>query len=312
MLVRDRVGRWLKLRELSVLMTVAEQGGMGKAARVLNTSQSAISRSIRDLENAIGAKLLDRGAEGIELTDFGRVLIESATAAFDELRQGIKRVEALAGSTDGEVRVAGNEPQLLAIIPRAIARIQRMYPDISVQVSPQDVLSQQMQGLRERTIDVILARLPAAVDDDVAVERLFHDPAYVIAAANNPWARRRKIELADLTDEHWCLPPAGSLPSNMFAAALRAGGVTFPPKRYSTGSPAMHAAVLSHGPFLAILPNSFLKLAGPLPPFKILPLKLAASFAPVGLMMLKRRSLSPPVLKFAECVREVVKPLSRN
>jgi hypothetical protein len=74
----------------------------------------------------------------------------------------------------------------------------------------------------------------------------------------------------------------------------------------------MHAAVLSHGPFLAILPNSFLKLAGPLPPFKILPVKLAASFAPVGLMMLKRRSLSPPVLKFAECVREVVKPLSRN
>lgn len=308
--VRDRIGRWIKLQELNVLMTVAEEGGIGKAARRLNTSQSAISRSIRDLENAIGHKLFDRGPEGVELTDFGRVLVESGTAAFDELRQGISRVEALAGSTHGGVRVAGNEPQLLAIIPNVIARMQRMYPGISVQVSPQDVFFQQIDDLRGRRIDIILARLPPTVDDDIAVETLFHDPAYVIAAANNPWARRRKIELADLKDEHWCLPPVGSLPSNMFASAFRASGLSFPPKRFSTGSPAMHAAVLSRGPFLAILPKSFLKLAVRLPPFKILPVRLAASFAPVGLMTLHRRSVAPTVLRFTDCVREVVKPLS--
>jgi DNA-binding transcriptional LysR family regulator len=308
--VRDRIGRWIKLQELNALITVAEEGGIGKAARRLNTSQSAVSRSIRDLENVVGAKLFDRGPEGVELTDFGKALVEAGASAFDELRQGVRRVEALAGTTQGEVRVAGNEPQLLAIIPNVISRMQRAHPGISIQVNPQDVLSQQIDDLRARRIDVILARLPPTVDDDIAVERLFDDPAYVIAATNNPWARKRNISLADLKDGHWCLPPTGSLPSNMFAAAFRAGGLSFPPPRYSTGSPAMHAAVLPRGPFLAILPNSFLRLGTQLPPFKILPVKLSATFAPVGLMTLRRRSLGPVVAKFADCVRQIVRPLT--
>jgi ATP-dependent DNA ligase len=63
MQLSDRIGRRMKLQDLNVLMAVVQAGGMSKAAGLLNTTQSAISRSIAELEHTIGVRLL--GAEGI-------------------------------------------------------------------------------------------------------------------------------------------------------------------------------------------------------------------------------------------------------
>src|SRR4051812_48104201 len=67
----DRIGRRLKLQDLHVLMAVVQAGSMGKAARHLNTSQPNISKSIADLEHALGVRLLDRHRQGIEPTESG-------------------------------------------------------------------------------------------------------------------------------------------------------------------------------------------------------------------------------------------------
>ena len=75
MQLSDRIGRRLKLHDLHVLMAVVQAGSMNKAAALLNTGQSAISRSIADLERAVGVRLLDRTPMGITPTDHGRALL---------------------------------------------------------------------------------------------------------------------------------------------------------------------------------------------------------------------------------------------
>ena len=65
MQVSDRIGRRMKLNDLNVLMTVVQAGSMNRAAVVLNTTQPAISRSIAELEQTMGVRLLDRGAQGV-------------------------------------------------------------------------------------------------------------------------------------------------------------------------------------------------------------------------------------------------------
>jgi DNA-binding transcriptional LysR family regulator len=89
MQVSDRIGRRMKLHDLNVLMAVVQAGSMSKAAALLNTTQSAISRSIAELEHTIGARLLDRGPQGVEPTQYGRALLNRGIAAFGELKQGI-------------------------------------------------------------------------------------------------------------------------------------------------------------------------------------------------------------------------------
>src|SRR6516165_7066400 len=85
----ESIERRLRLHDVRVLMAVAEAGSMSMAAKRLGTVQPALSRSIAELEHALGARLLDGGSRGVAPTAYGRALIKRGIAMFDELRQGI-------------------------------------------------------------------------------------------------------------------------------------------------------------------------------------------------------------------------------
>src|SRR6185437_7346933 len=130
MRLSDRIGRRIKLQDLHILMTVVQAGSMGKAARQLNTSQPNISKSIADLEHALGVRLLDRHRQGIEPTEFGHALLGGGTAVFDELRQTLKNIEFLADPSSGEIRV-GCTPLLAASFASAVVdRLSQRHPGI--------------------------------------------------------------------------------------------------------------------------------------------------------------------------------------
>ena len=99
----------MKLHDLHVLMSVVQTGSMGKAASLLNTTQSAISRSITELEHAVGVRLLDRSRQGVQPTEYGRALLDGGAAVFDDLRQAVKNIEFLTDPTVGHITVGGNE-----------------------------------------------------------------------------------------------------------------------------------------------------------------------------------------------------------
>jgi DNA-binding transcriptional LysR family regulator len=105
MQLSDRIGLRLKLHDLHVLMAVTQAGSMSKAAALLNTTQPAISRSIAELERTVGVRLLDRNAQGVKPTEYGRALLNGGVAVFDDLRQAVKNIEFLADPTAGEVRI---------------------------------------------------------------------------------------------------------------------------------------------------------------------------------------------------------------
>src|SRR5438094_1138642 len=130
MQLSDRIGRRLKLQDLHILMAVAQAGSMGKAARRLNTSQPNISKSIADLERALGVRLLDRHRQGIEPTDYGRALLDGGAAVFDELRQTVKNIEFLADPAAGEVRIGANPALAAGFASVVIDRLSRRYPRI--------------------------------------------------------------------------------------------------------------------------------------------------------------------------------------
>src|SRR5262245_66521593 len=107
----DEIGRIeprIGLHDLRVLMVVAEVGSMGKAAKLLATSQSAVSRSIGELEHALGVRLVDRSAGGIKPTPYGRALLKRGAAVFDELQQGIKDIRSLADPTGGDLTIGAS------------------------------------------------------------------------------------------------------------------------------------------------------------------------------------------------------------
>jgi len=311
MQVSDRIGRRMKLHDLNVLMVVVQAGSMGKAAALLNTGQSAISRSIADLEHTIGVRLLDRTHQGVEPTAYGRALLNGGAAVFDDLRQAVKNIEFLADPTVGEIRVGAYEVIIGGLLPTVFSGLRRQYPGIALHVTQVGTVAQQYRELRERNVDLFLGRIPGSTEDDVATEILFHDRIIVVAGLQSRWGRRRKIELAELADEPWSMPPPEFLVGSLVADAFRASGMKFPPRGVAFGTNRLHCALLAHGPFVSILPISMLRFGTNLPPLKVLPVELPIPPWPVGIMTLKNRTLSPVVQLFVDRTREVVKPLAK-
>jgi DNA-binding transcriptional LysR family regulator len=307
----ERIGQRLRLQDLRILMAVAHAGSMSKAAQSLNTTQPAISRSIAELEHTLGVRLLDRSRRGVEPTKYGRALLDGGAAIFDDLRQAVKSIEFLADPTVGEIRIGGNEAIIAGLLAAVYGRLRRRYPGIAIHVTQVAVVSQQYRELRDRKVDFILGRVSEPIDEDIAAEVLFYDRTFVVASPHSKWSRRRKIELLELAEEAWGLPPSGTLIASLVADAFRAKGMDVPRKGVATGSIHLLSALVASGPFLITLPGSVLRFGTNLPALKVLSVDLPVPPWPVGLMMLKDRTVSPVVQLFFEFAREVTKPLTR-
>ena len=194
----DRVAHRLKLRDLRLLDAVVRLRSMAKAATQLNISQPAVSKAIAELEHLIGVQLVGRSRQGIEPTEYGRALLDCGVAVFDDLRQGLKKIEFLADPTAGEVRI-GCHPFLAASFVSAVVdRVYRHYPRIVSRLTIAEVGALQ-RDLHERSVDLLITRRwdPIA-DERLAFEFIFDDSFVVVAGAQNPLARRRRIALAEL------------------------------------------------------------------------------------------------------------------
>jgi DNA-binding transcriptional LysR family regulator len=304
----DQIERRMKLHDLRVFMNVAQAGSMLKAAQRLNTSQPAISRSIAVLEHALGVRLLDRSRRGAEPTIYGQALLDCGTAVFDDLRQGVKNVEFLLSPTEGELRIAGDGVSVAGLIPVAIGRLQRKFPRIDVHVAMVNELSQQRRVLRERTHELVVARLAQPIEKDLAAESLFQEGIVVVAGAHNTWSRRRNIKLADLAGERWLLPTLDSVMGSSGVDIFRESGLEFPPKGAVTGAALyMCNALVAHGDFLSFFPSSLLRYGAKHLGLKVLPVSLPVPSSPFGILRLKARTVSPLAHLFIASVHEVVR-----
>lgn len=305
-MARDQVLRRLKLTDLRLLRAIVDFGGMAKAASHLNITQPAVSKAITALEKTLGVPLVDRTPHGIVPTIYGEALLKGAAAVFDDLGQSINQIEFLNDPTVGEVRFATIEHLTAGFLPAVISRLSKTYPRLNFYVDELSVRALQYRALRERNVEFIVTRLPEVADADMSIEPLFDDPIFVAVGANSPWARRRRIHLAELINEPWTHPPYTAIVGPVLIEAFRAQGLE-PPQGVSCLNMQMHKALLATGRYVATLPSSLLRFAPDQWAIKKLPIELPQLSAPIGIISLKNRTMSPVAKLFLQCAREIGK-----
>jgi DNA-binding transcriptional LysR family regulator len=303
----DRIGRHLKLRDLHLLMTVVQRGSMAKAAAELGVSQPAVSKGIADMEQTLGLRLLDRGRNGIEPTSYGRALVKRGLTIFDELKQGVEELEFLADPSVGSLRIGSTESIAAGMLPAIIERFCRDYPGVHLDVAQTVISTLHYRELRERSIDLLIGRIPTPfTEDDLEADVVYDDEVVVVAGRQSKWARSRNVKLADLSGESWILPPTDTMPGSLAVELFRAGGAEMPRAPVTTLSMHLCCRLVASGRFVAILPVSILRFGGHDQALKRLPIKLPAQPRPVGIVTLKNRTLNPVAKLFIECVHRVL------
>lgn len=312
MRLSDRIGCRLKLNDLHVLMAVVNAGSMSKAAALLNTGQPAISRSIADLEQALGVRLLDRNRQGVKPTPFGQALLDGGTAVFDELRQTVKSISFLADPTVGEITVGCNPFLAASFVSTVIDRLSRRLPRAVFRLRPAYAEAQH-RALIERHNDFLIARRSGSLFSDVRLdyEFLFNDTYAVAVGAKNPWARRRSVELAELVSEDWTLPPPDSTTGSVALAAFQAIGKAYPHTAVIAEPVDVRTRLLGTGRFITIFPRSVCKLLATRKELKVLPVKQSFRTVPVGIITLRGRTISPLAEQFIEAARQAARQLTQ-
>jgi len=179
---------------------------MAKASQRLAISHPVVSKTISDLERTLGVKLFDRTSRGIELTTYGQVLLNCGVNVFDEMRQGLKRIEFLTDPTSGELAVGCPEIMNAGIVPAISERLLRQHPGVQLRVIHADTALMQFSPLRERKV-LLIGRMPDPfVEDDLIFEPLLQEPFVAVAGANSQLARKRRIELADFHKDRSLYP----------------------------------------------------------------------------------------------------------
>jgi len=302
----------MKLRDLHILMAVVQAGSMNKAAVVLNMTQPAVSRSIAELERALGVSLLDRKAQGVSPTAYGRALLDGGTAVFDDLHQAVKNIEFLADPAAGEVRIGSGAVHATTFVSAVIKRLSQHYPRIVfhvVTVTEPDILHPE---LSERKVDLLITRrLGLFTGEKFDFEILYDDSPVVVVGVQSPWVRRRRIALTELVNETWLLPPPERALGPIYLKAFRASGLDYPRTAVFTTDPAVRISLLATGRFITIVPSSILSFSKR-PDIKVLPIELQHARVPIGIVTLKHRTLSPVAQLFIEAAREVAKPLAKR
>ena len=307
----DRIGRRLRLRDLHTLVAVARRGSMAKAAAELSLTQPAVSKIIADMERRLGVRLLDRKAQGVEPTPYGRTLLKWGSRVFEDLRHAVREIDSLADPNGGAVRIGASGPMVEGLLPVVADRLSRQHPRILFHVTQSANAVYLYEELRARRFDFIVTRVPQKLDEpELHAEVVFEDPLHVVVGMQNKLALRRKLKLADLMDEFWVLPDPEAAIGAFVAEAFRASGLELPRKYAVCGSLQFTYVMMATGRYLGMFPDSLLHFSGKRFALKVLPITLPVTPPPVAVVTLKNRTIHPAAQLVIDCIYAEAEPLA--
>jgi DNA-binding transcriptional LysR family regulator len=232
-------------------------------------------------------------------------LLDGGTALFDDLRQTVKNIASLADPSVGEVRVGCNPFLAATFVSAVVDQLSRRYPRVVFRLVTAYVETLHRE-LIERNVDFLIARrFTSIADERLDYELLFDDSYSVVVGTQNPWARRRRIELG-------VLPPPESGIGSVIMEAFRASGLDYPRATVVADFSEARMSLLTTGRFLTISPNSAYRFSARRPELKVLPIKQSLGHAPVGIVILKNRTISPLAQLFVKSCRELAKQAAKK
>jgi DNA-binding transcriptional LysR family regulator len=183
----------MDLRRLEYFVVLAEEGNVRRAAERLHMTASPLSRRIRELEAEIGRSLFDRTADGLRLTDAGRLLVSDARAILRATAESLARVRREATDV---LRIGALGPSEFALSDRAATTFRQQFPNAAVQLR-EGGFADPTVGLVSGTVDAALTLGPLGLPGLLG-RVLRTEPLIAAVPASSPLAMRERLNRADL------------------------------------------------------------------------------------------------------------------
>lgn len=295
----------MELRDIEYFSVVAEHGNVRRAAEALDLSPPALSKSLRRLEKAVGAKLVKRIPKGVELTAVGAAMVDQARRIRLTLHDVTQEAADLSQGRAGHLRIAVG-PAAVEELPRAYSALLDDAPKLTLDIIVADN-DESAPLLRQGKLDLIFNTLSTSPREGTTQERLYDETYVVCAAANHPLFRKKRVTIEDLSHESWVLP----FPSvRQFPLARLFQENRLPLSRVvvQTRSMRLRLSMSATTRLLGYTGRRVLQQASELR-LKEIPIKELTWHRPVGVIYRKDAYLSPGARRFIEVLRQTTKGL---
>lgn len=242
----------LRLRHLRVLLSIAQTGNLSQSAEDLNTTQPALSKWLRELEEDIGLPLFERRARGLSPTGYGRALIEHARRIEGHLDSARDDMLALREGGSGLVSIGTSGVSAADTVPLATAALVEHLPRAQVRLV-ESTMNQLMPQLIHGELDIVVGRAADTLPDpQLSSETLYRDPINFVSGLAHPLANRTLVDWHDLLDYRWIVWPTGTPVRTALESALAMAGHAMPRHCVESNSSILNVTLLNHSNLIGV------------------------------------------------------------
>ncbi|MBD9454393.1 pca operon transcription factor PcaQ [Rhizobium sp. RHZ02] len=294
----------VKFRHLQTFVEVARQKSVMKAAGLLNVSQPAVTKTIRELEEVLGVAVFERDGRGIKITRYGDVFLRHAGAALTALRQGLDSVSQERFGEAPPIRIGALPTVSTRIMPRAMELFlkENTWSRIKIVTGENAVLLEQ---LRVGDLDLVVGRLAGAEKmAGFSFEHLYSEQVVFAVRAGHPLLKSRQSLFAKLGEYTVLMPTRASIIRPFVEGFLIANGVASLPNQIETVSDSFGRAFVRSSNAIWIISTGVVAtdIADGL--LEVLPIDTSETKGPVGLTMRTDAIPSLPLSILMQTLRE--------
>ena len=243
----------MTLEQLRIFVAVAQRQHLTQAAAALALTPSAVSASIKVLEERYGIPLFNRVGRGIEISEAGRIFLVEARRTLASARIAELSLAELGGLKRGTLNIQASQTIASYWLPPLLVRFCESHPliELSLKVdNSHNVAQAVLQGIAD------LGFIEGASDDAaLTVKVVDEDKMVAVVAPSHPWADGRRLQAADLLAAQWILREPGSGTRSAFESAMHTNGMDIAALRIALTLPsneAIRCAVMA-GPFATVI-----------------------------------------------------------
>ncbi|HEY4277824.1 MAG TPA: LysR family transcriptional regulator [Conexibacter sp.] len=237
--------------QLLVILTVAEQGSINKAAEVLFISQPALTRAVREFETQIGGRVFERGAKGVKLTDLGDAIVDHARAIRAEFQGAIRDIEHIRLGTRRHLFVGAAQYHPVTLLADALAKTMASNPEVMLHLrygAPDELVA----WLDHGAVEVVLGPLLAGEEArGYRQEVIFYDELAIYCGPGHPLGCAPTVSVDALHDAEWVLGPPGSFVRERVEGLFHNEGRHLPKVRLEIDDVATRRALVSQTDYVS-------------------------------------------------------------
>src|SRR5690348_8619354 len=193
----------LDSRQVRAFVSLAQTGSFTKTARQLHLSQSAISHSIKALEDEVQCRLLDRLGKSVVLTLAGEQLLGHAQRILSEMDEARQRLRDLGKWGQGRLRIGASPTSCQYLLPKVLREFKESFPKCLIQIEPGDTAAA-LELLENRRIDLALTLEPRHLGE-LEFRPLFKDELRFLVSPIHPWAKTGRVDRSEITRQRYIL-----------------------------------------------------------------------------------------------------------